>query len=210
MINIFIADDHTLIREGIKKLLAQEIDIKLVGETSNPFEVVDQIVKSKCDILILDLSMPGKSGLDVLKEIKIIAPHVKVLIMTMLPEDQFAKRTLKAGASGYITKDRAGDELITAIRRVADGRKYVSQSLAELLVDDLDGTSQKPLHEILSDREFQILKMMAKGISQTAIADELSISISTVNTYRGRIFEKLNLHSNAELIHFAFQNNLNE
>jgi len=210
MINVFIADDHTLIREGIKKLLAQEIDIKLVGETSNPYEVVDQIAKSKCDILILDLSMPGKNGLDVLKEIKVLVPQVKVLIMTMLPEDQFAKRTLKAGASGYITKDRAGEELITAIRRVADGRKYVSQSLAELLVDDLDGTSQKPLHEILSDREFQILKMMAKGISQTAIADELSISISTVNTYRGRIFEKLNLHSNAELIHFAFQNNLNE
>lgn len=210
MINIFIADDHTLIREGIKKLLAQEIDIKLVGETSNPFEVVDQIIKSKCDILILDLSMPGKNGLDVLKEIKAQVPHVKVLIMTMLPEDQFAKRTLKAGASGYITKDRAGEELITAIRRVANGRKYVSQSLAELLVDDLDGTSHKSPHEILSDREFQILKMMANGKSQTAIADELSISISTVNTYRGRIFEKLNLHSNAELIHFAFQNNLNE
>lgn len=210
MINVYIADDHPLIREGIKKLLAQEIDIKLVGETSNPFEVVDQIVKSKCDILILDLSMPGKSGLDVLKEIKVLVPQVKVLIMTMLPEDQFAKRTLKAGASGYITKDRAGEELITAIRRVADGRKYVSQSLAELLVDDLDGTSQKSPHEILSDREFQILKMMANGKSQTAIADELSISISTVNTYRGRIFEKLKLHSNAELIHFAFQNNLTE
>lgn len=208
MIKIFIADDHTLIREGIKKLLAQESDIKLVGETSNPFEIVDQIKTNKCDILILDLSMPGKSGLDVLKEIKIQMPQVKVLIMTMMHEDQFAKRTLKAGASGYITKDRAGEELVTAIRRVASGKKYVTQSLAEKLVDDLDDKAEKSPHEILSDREFQILKMMAKGIAQTDIANELSISISTVNTYRSRIFEKLNLHSNTELIHFAFQNNL--
>ena len=137
-------------------------------------------------------------------------PEVKVLIMTMLPEDQFAKRTLKAGASGYITKNLASEELIIAIRRIATGRKYVTQALAEKLVDDLDDTSEKPLHEILSDREFQILKMMAKGQSQTNIANELSISVSTVNTYRSRIFEKLNLHSNAELIHYAFQNNLIE
>ena len=210
MIKVFIADDHALIREGIKKLLDLESDVKVVGETSNPFEVVDQIKKSNCDILILDLSMPGKSGLDILKEIKIVLPKVKVLIMTMMPEDQFAKRTLKAGASGYITKDRAADELLLAIRKVAAGKKYITQSLAEKLVDDLDDSSEKPLHEILSDREFQILKMMAKGQSQTNIADELSISASTVNTYRSRIFEKLNLHSNAELIHYAFQNNLIE
>ena len=210
MIKVFIADDHALIREGIKKLLDPEGDVKIVGETSNPFEVIDQIKKSNCDILILDLSMPGKSGLDILKEIKIVLPKVKVLIMTMMPEDQFAKRTLKAGASGYITKDRAADELLLAIRKVAAGKKYITQSLAEKLVDDLDDSSEKPLHEILSDREFQILKMMAKGQSQTNIADELSISASTVNTYRSRIFEKLNLHSNAELIHYAFQNNLIE
>lgn len=210
MIKVFIADDHALIREGIKKLLDPEGDVKIVGETSNPFEVIDQIKKSNCDILILDLSMPGKSGLDILKEIKIVLPKVKVLIMTMMPEDQFAKRTLKAGAYGYITKDRAAEELLLAIRKVAAGKKYVTQSLAEKLVDDLDDTSEKPLHEILSDREFQILKMMAKGQSQTNIANELSISVSTVNTYRSRIFEKLNLHSNAELIHYAFQNNLIE
>jgi DNA-binding NarL/FixJ family response regulator len=210
MIKIFIVDDHTLIREGIKKILSQESDIKIVGEISNPFEVLDEIKKSKCDILILDLSMPGKSGLDVLKEIKLILPHVKVLIMTMLPEDQFAKRTLKAGAYGYITKDKAPEELLTAIRRIASGRKYVTQTLAEKLADDLDDKSDKPPHEILSDREFQILQMLAKGISQTDIADQLSISTSTVNTYRSRIFEKLNFRSNAELIHYAFQNNLIE
>ncbi|NJD22477.1 MAG: response regulator transcription factor [Melioribacter sp.] len=210
MIKVFIADDHTLIREGIKNLIVRESDIKLVGETSNSFEVVEQIKKTKCDILILDLSMPGKSGLDVLKEIKMLVPGVQVLIMTMLPEDQFAKRTLKAGASGYITKDRASEELITAIRRVAAGKKFITQSLAEKLVSDLDDKSDKSPYEILSDREFQILKMMAKGTSQTDIADELSISLSTVNTYRSRIFEKLNFHSNAELIHFAIQNKLVE
>lgn len=208
MINVFIADDHALIREGIKNLLNPLSDIKLVGETANPYEVVGLIKKTKCDVLILDLSMPGKDGLDVLKEIKSIYPETKILIMTMLPEDQFAKRTLKAGASGYLTKESAPDELITAIRRIASGRKYVSQSLAERLAQDLDDASQKPIQELLSDREFQVMKMIASGKSQTKIASELSISISTVNTYRSRILEKLNLTSNAELIHFVYQNNL--
>ena len=210
MIKVFVADDHALIREGIKNLVSLENDIKLIGETSNPFEVIDFLKKNKCDIAILDISMPGKSGLDVLKEIISLIPEVKVLMMTMMPEEQFARRTFKNGASGYLTKESASTELIKAIRRIASGRKYVSESLAEKLANDLDDTLEKPLHEILSDREFQILKMMAKGQSQTNIADELSISASTVNTYRSRIFEKLNLHSNAELIHYAFQNNLIE
>ncbi len=210
MIKVFIADDHALIREGIKNLLSPLSDIKLVGETANSFEIIEQIRVNKCDVLILDLSMPGKHGLDVIKEIKSIYPETKILIMTMMPEDQFAKRTLKAGASGYLTKESAPDELITAIRRIASGRKYVSQSLAEKLAQDLDDSAEKPIQDLLSDREFQVMKMMAKGKSQTDIADELSISISTVNTYRSRIFKKLNLHSNAELIHFAFQNNLIE
>lgn len=210
MINVFIADDHALIREGIKNLLSPLSDIKLVGETANPFEIIEQIKKNKCDVLILDLSMPGKNGLDVLKEIKSICPETKILIMTMMPEDQFAKRTLKAGASGYLTKESAADELITAIRRIASGRKYVSQSLAEKLAQDLDDTVDKPIQDLLSDREFQVMKMMASGKSQTDIANELSISTSTVNTYRSRILEKLNLHSNAELIHFAYRNNLDK
>ena len=208
MINVFIADDHALIREGIKNLLSSISDIKLVGETANPYEIIEQIKINKCDVLILDLSMPGKNGLDVLKEIKGIFPEIKILIMTMMPEDQFAKRTLKAGASGYLTKESAPDELITAIRRIASGRKYVSQSLAEKLAENLDDTAEKPIHDLLSDREFQVMKMMASGKSQTDIAKELSISVSTVNTYRSRILEKLNLGTNAELIHFAFQHNL--
>lgn len=208
MINVFLADDHALIREGVKNLLGTISDIKIVGETANPYEVPELIKKIKCDVLVLDLSMPGKSGLDVLKEIKSTSPNTKILIMTMLPEDQFAKRTLKAGAAGYLTKESAPDELITAIRRIASGRKYVSQSLAEKLAQDLDDTSDKPIHDQLSDREFQVMKMIAAGRSQTEIANELSISASTVNTYRSRILEKLSLHSNAELIHFAYQNNL--
>jgi DNA-binding NarL/FixJ family response regulator len=208
MINVFIVDDHALIREGVKNLLSTISDIKIVGETANPYEVSELIKKIKCDVLVLDLSMPGKSGLDVLKEIKSTSPNTKILIMTMLPEDQFAKRTLKAGASGYLTKESAPDELITAIRRIASGRKYVSQSLAEKLAQDLDDTSDKPLHDQLSDREFQVMKLIVAGRSQTEIANELLISTSTVNTYRSRILEKLSLHSNAELIHFAYQNNL--
>lgn len=208
MINVFIADDHALIREGLKNLLSSLPDIKLVGETANPFEIIEQIKKNKCDVLILDLSMPGKNGLDVIKEIKSISPEIKILVMTMMPEDQFAKRTIKAGASGYLTKESAPEELITAIRRIASGRKYVSQSLAERLAQDLDSSTEKPIQDLLSDREFQVMKMIASGKAQTEIANELAISVSTVNTYRGRILAKLNLTSNAELIHFAYQNNL--
>lgn len=208
MIKIFIADDHSLIREGIKNLISSESDIKIIGESSNPHEVLEQLKKLKPDVIVLDISMPGKSGLDLLKEIKIQLPEIKVLMMSMLPEEQFAKRTLKAGASGYITKTSLPEEFIIAIRRVASGRKYVSQNLAEQLAEDLDENVEKKPYELLSDREFQILKMIASGKSQTDIADELAISVSTVNTYRSRILEKLKLKSNSELIRYAFQNNL--
>lgn len=210
MIKIFVADDHSLIREGIKNIISKEFDMSVVGETADPLKIIELAQQIKPDLLILDLSMPGKSGLDVLKEIKSVAPETKVLIMTMLPEDQFAKRTLKAGASGYLTKDSAPDELVSAIRKIINGKKYISPSLAEKLADDLDDTSPKEPHELLSDREFQVLKMIASGKSQTEIADELSIGISTVNTYRARILEKLNLHTNAELIHFAYNKKLIE
>ncbi len=210
MIKIFIADDHTLIREGIKNLIDNEPDLKLVGETSNPYEIIDKCQKTDTDLIILDLSMPGKSGLDVLKDIKTVSPGIKVLIMTMMPEEQFAKRTLKAGASGYITKDSSPEEILEAIRRVAAGRKYVSETLAEKLAESLDDNSEKLPTDMLSDRELQIFKMMASGKKQTDIADELSLSASTVNTYRKRIFDKFNFKSNAELIHFAIQNKMTD
>jgi two-component system, NarL family, invasion response regulator UvrY len=210
MIKVLIADDHTLIREGIKNLISLESDIKLVGETSNPFEIPDLIRKTNSDVLILDISMPGKSGVDVLKEIKAAGIKINVLIMTMLPEEQFARRVLKAGASGYLTKDSASTEVITAIRRIAGGKKYISQSLAEQLASDLDDSIAKTPYEILSDREFQILCLIANGKAQTEIANELSISVSTVNTYRSRILEKLNLKTNADIIHFAYQHKITE
>ena len=210
MVKIFIADDHTLIREGIKKLINNEPDLKVVGETSNPFDIIDKCRETNTDLIILDLSMPGKNGLDVLKDIKAVMPDVKVLIMTMMPEEQFARRTLKAGASGYITKDSPSEDIIDAIRRVASGRKYVSISLAEKLAESLDPNAEKLPVDLLSDRELQVFKMIASGKKQIEIADELSISISTVNTYRKRIFEKFNFKSNAELIHFAIQHKLLE
>jgi two-component system invasion response regulator UvrY len=210
MIRVFIADDHVLIREGIKTLIGLENDISLIGETANPFEILESLKKNKCDVLILDISMPGKSGLDVLKEIKSSGISTKVLMMTMLPEEQFARRTLKSGASGYLTKDSAASEIITAIRRIFSGRKYVSQSLAEILASDIDDTIEKDAHKILSDREFQILGLIAKGNSQTEISELLTISISTVNTYRSRILEKLCLRTNADLIHYALKNKLIE
>jgi two-component system, NarL family, invasion response regulator UvrY len=210
MITVFIADDHSLIREGIKNILNSESDIKLVGETSDPFEVVDLLNKLHNDITILDISMPGKNGLELLKEIKSAGINTKILMMTMMPEEQFARRALKAGASGYLTKDSAANEIITAIRRIANGRKYVSSSLSEKLVDDLDENANKEPYEILSDREFEILRMLAAGKQQSDIASELNLSPSTVNTYRGRILEKLNLQSNAEIIHFAYKNKLIE
>ncbi len=208
MIKVFIADDHALIREGVKNLVSQSNEIQIVGETASAVSLIESLRKVKCDVLILDLSMPGKHGLDLLKEIKIIFRDLKILIMTMLPEDQFAKRTFKAGAAGYLSKESAPDELIKAIIRIASGKKYITPSLAELLANDLDGDSEKPVHDLLSDREFQIMKMIAAGKSQTEIANELSIGVTTVNTYRGRILRKLDLGSNAELIHFAYRNHL--
>ena len=208
MIKILIADDHALIREGVKNLVSKEPDLKIIGETSEPMTVVDSAKKLKPDLVILDISMPGKSGLDVLKEIQIFTPEVKVLVMSMHPEEQFAKRALKSGASGYITKDSSPEELLIAIRKTAAGRKYISQALAENLAGSLDEKSDKSPIELLSDREFQILRLIASGQAQTTISKQLSISISTVNTYRKRILEKLNFRTNAELIHFAITNKL--
>ena len=208
MIKLLIADDHAMIREGVKNLISNEPDLKIIGETSEPLTIVESARRLKPDLIILDISMPGKSGLDVLKELKLFHPDVRVLVMSMFPEEQFAKRALKSGAAGYITKDSSPEELLIAIRKTAAGRKYVSQTLAENLAGSLDEKTDKPLSELLSDREFQILRLIASGNSQTSISKQLSISISTVNTYRKRILEKLNMHTNAELIHFAITNRL--
>lgn len=180
----------------------------LVAEAQNGAEVLDFVRESECDVIVLDINMPGRSGLDLLRELKDRFPRVKVLILSMNPEDRFAIRALKAGASGYITKESAPDELVKAIRKVYDGGKYVSHTLAEKLAFRLDEAHDKPLHENLSDREFQVLQRMGEGKTLHEIAEELSLGLSTISTYRTRILEKMNLRSSAEIIHYAIKNHL--
>ena len=206
-LKIFIADDHLLIREGLKKLLLYETDLNIVGEADNPDDTISFITQNDVDILILDINLPGKSGLDTLKQLKMFKPDLHVLILSMYPEEQYAERSLKAGAAGYLTKESATDELINAIRKVAKGGKYISNKLAEKLIFRKNYANELP-YESLSDREFQVLKLMAKGKQQVEIANELNLSTSTINTYRSRILEKLGLKTNAELIHYALDNKL--
>lgn len=208
MIKLIIADDHMLIREGIKKLASNEVDIEIVAETDNPFEINTLLEKNDFDILLLDLNFPEKSGLDVLKDLKLIMPELKTLILSMHPEERYAIRALKAGASGYISKDSEPENIIKAIRKIATGRKYISPELSDQLLNELNDDSNKSLHETLSDREFQVMQLIAEGKSQTNIAEQLFLSISTVNTYRSRILEKLKLKSTSDLIHYAIENKL--
>ncbi len=210
MINILIADDHALIREGLKKILKKESDMEVLGEARNAQEVFESVKNRKLSIVLLDISMPGLSGLDVLSELRQNYPKLPVLILSMHPEERFAVRALKAGASGYITKDSAVEELVKAIRKVVSGGKYLSLQLAEKLADDLEKSSEKPRHETLSDREFQVMLMIAAGKKVSEIAEELSLSISTVNTYRTRILEKMNMGTNVELTRYAIENHLIE
>ena len=208
MIKVFITDDHSLIREGLKKLLKDEMDIKVAGEAGNAKDTMEFVLKNNLDVLVLDINLPDKSGLDLLKELKEFKPELRVLILSMHPEDRFAMRVLRAGAYGYVTKESAGEELVKAIRKVYDGGKYVSAALAEKLVFEIQSGSDKPLHEMLSDREFQVFQLIAAGKTLAEIADGLSLAVTTISTYRARILEKLNLHSNAELIHYAITNKL--
>ncbi len=207
-IKILIADDHVLIREGLKKILKSASDITVVSEAQNSQEVFEELKKHEVDVVVLDISFPGKSGLEILKDLKQQYPKLPVLILSMHPEDRFATRSFKAGAAGYITKDSAAEELIRAIRKVVDSRKYVSSTLAEKLAFNLESDAGKPLHETLSDREYQVLRMIAAGKSITEIAKELFLSVRTVSTYRARLLEKMNLKTNSDLIRYALQNRL--
>ncbi|HWA05930.1 MAG TPA: response regulator transcription factor [Ignavibacteria bacterium] len=208
VINIIIADDHAFLREGIKKTIQDEIDMKIIGEASNAIEAIAVIKELDPDVVIMDISMPGKSGLEVLKDLKAMKKKYRVLILSMHPEDRFAIRALKAGAAGYLTKESAPDELVKAIRTVLTGRKYVSKALAEKLVDILSDDMDKQPHELLSDREYEVFIKIASGKKAVEIAAEISISVHTVNTYRARILEKLNMNSNVELTQYAMHNNL--
>ncbi|MDA8077849.1 MAG: response regulator transcription factor [Nitrospiraceae bacterium] len=210
MIKILIADDHAIVREGLKQILAETPDMIVADEASNGQELIAKMEKSEVDVVLLDISMPGRNGLEVLKQLKAERPRVSVLILSMYSEEQYAMRALRAGASGYLTKESAPDELIEAIRRVSKGRKYISPSVAEKLAVNLEPGTEKPPHEILSDREYQVMCMIASGKTVKEIGDELQLSVKTISTYRSRILEKLDLRNNAALTHYAIQNRLVE
>ncbi|MFD2247443.1 response regulator transcription factor [Pontibacter ruber] len=209
MINLLIADDYVLIREGLKKVLKDEPEIKVVAEAVNGAEVLHKLKKSQTNFVVLDINMPVKSGLDVLLDIRRMHPNIPVLILSMYPEKTYALRSLKAGAAGYLSKESAADELVTAIYKIQSGGKYISASLAELLAESVVNNGKPDMaHEILSDREFQILCKIAEGESLKSIADNLSLTLSTVNTYRNRIFEKMKFASNTDLIRYCLTNEL--
>lgn len=208
MIKVLIADDHAVVREGLKQIISQRPDMKVTAEAGSSHEVLALIDKNNFDVVVLDIAMPGRGGLDILKEIRQKRPGLPVLILSVYPEEQYAVRVLKAGASGYITKESAPNELINAINMVFKGKKYISPSLAEKLALDLELRTDRPLHELLSDREFQVMCMIASGKTLKEIAEQLSLSIKTISTYRSRILEKMNMKSNAELTHYAIKNHL--
>jgi len=208
MIKILIADDHTVVREGLKQIVAETSDMVVSDEASNGHEVLNKALSSDYDVIVLDITMPGIHGLDVLKQIKSQKPALPVLVLSMHPEEQYAVRVIKAGAAGYLTKESASDELITAIRKVSSGRKYITSSLAEKIASDLETDAEKLPHEFLSDREYQVMCMIAEGKTVKEIADELYLSVKTISTYRSRILEKTGMKTNAELTRYALQNSL--
>lgn len=210
MIRVLIGDDHAIVRQGLKQILSDEKKQFVCGEAENGQIVLDKVLKEMWDVVILDISMPGISGLEILKEIKKNKPKLPVLVLTMHSEDQFALRSIKAGASGYLKKDSAPEELVRAIKKVVDGGKYVNQQLAEILASDIERDLDKPLHDRLSDREYQVMRLIASGRTSKQIADELALSIKTISTYRARLLEKMRMKTNAELTHYAIQNKLVE
>ena len=210
MIKILIADDHPIVRQGFKQVLSETADLVVADEAGNGQEVLALVARKDYDVILLDISMPGKNGLEVLKELRITNAKIPVLILSIYPEEQYAIRALKAGASGYLTKASAPEELISAIRKVSRGGKYISSSLAEKIAYELDGDAEKAPHDTLSDREYQILLMIASGKTVSDIADEMCLSVKTVSTYRSRILDKMKMKNNAELTTYAIRNKLVE
>ena len=209
-IRVFIADDHAIVREGLKQILAEQGDIVVAGEAENGLDAVKLFRKSRCHVVLLDISMPDRNGIEVLKQIKQERPELAVLMLSMHREDQYAIRALRAGAAGYLTKQSAPRELVTAIRQVASGQKYVSATLAQALASQVGSDHEAAAHDNLSDREFQTLTMIASGKTVSEIARELSLSVKTVSEYRARLLVKMNLKTSAELTHYAIRNQLVE
>ena len=208
MIRLLVADDHAIVRKGIEQIIEETDDIAVADQARNGQEVLEKVLRNDYDLVLLDISMPGRDGLEILKELKNQRPKLNVLMLSMYPEEQYAVRALRSGASGYLTKESAPDELIAAIRKVSNGHRYVSASLAEKLAALLKDHGDQPLHERLSDREYRIMCMIASGKSQTEIADELSLSIKTVSTYRARLLKKMQMKKNAEITRYALENKL--
>ena len=210
IIRVFIADDHAIVREGLKQILADTRDIIVAGEAENGHDAIKRFRASKCQVMLLDISLPDRSGIDVLKQIKKEKPELAVLMLSMHREDQYAIRSLKAGAAGYLTKQSAPRELVTAIRQVAEGLKYISAALAQELANTVGEDHETALHETLSDREYQTLVLIASGKTVGAIAEELKLSAKTVSEYRARLLLKMKLKNSAELTHYAIRNQLVE
>jgi DNA-binding NarL/FixJ family response regulator len=208
MIKVVVVDDHAVVREGLKRIISENPGMAVTGEAGDGHEALRIIKAEPCDVVLLDITMPNKSGLDVLKELHAESPRLPVLVLSMHSEDQYAVRVLRAGAAGYLTKESAPAKLVQAIRKVVRGGKYVSPTLAEKLVFNLESNSQRQPHEILSDREYQVLCLIASGKTVTQVADELALSVKTISTYRVRLLEKLNMKNNAELTRYAIKEGL--
>ncbi|RZI42376.1 response regulator transcription factor [Herbaspirillum sp. HC18] len=208
MIKILIADDHTILRDGLKQILSECSDMTVAGEADNGFDALAKIRKEDWDVVVLDMAMPGKSGIDLLKQIKSEKPKMPVLVLSMQKEDQYAVRSLKAGASGYLCKDSASADLVKAIRKVASGGLFISAAVAENLALGLTANKEAPPHTLLTDREYQIFQMIADGKGVTAIGDSLNLSVKTISTHKTRIMQKMNFSNNADLIRYAIRHGL--
>ncbi len=208
MIKVIIADDHAFLRRGLVQTISETIDMQVTDEACNGDELLDKVRAGTFDVVVMDLSMPGRNGFDVLQQLRVEYPALPVLVLSMHAEDQYAVRLLRAGAAGYLNKESPPSELIKAIRRVSDGGKYMTPAVAEALLQRLDSHTDGPLHDQLSDREFQVMRMLAAGNSVSEISDMLALSVKTVSTYRARVLEKMNMKSNAELARYALENKL--
>ncbi len=209
MIRLLIADDHAILRQGLKQIVEESGEMTVAGEAATGMEALRLARECDCDVVILDISLPGKNGVEVLKQLREEKPHLPVLIVSVYPEDQYAVRLIKAGAAGYLNKECAPEVLLAALRQVAKGKKYITPGVAELLAEELDIAGGKAPHETLSDREYQIFLLLASAKTVSEIADLLALSVKTVSTHRARLLEKMQLHNNAELMRYAIENHLN-
>jgi len=208
MIKVLIADDHAIVREGLKQILSDIPDMKVFGEAGSGDEALQLIRNKGWHIMLLDIAMPGKNVLELIKLAKHQSPHLPILILSMYPEDQYAIRMLRAGADGYLTKESAPEQLVAAIRKVAKGGKYISAAMTEKLIEELNPNQEKSPHTTLSDREFQVFRGICSGKSITDLAQQMTLSVKTISTYRTRLMKKMNMSKNAEIIHYAFKNDL--